>query len=204
VGGGVEEGAAVHVLEMAACCLKRSCHYLQPPTDNAIINLPQQEPVSADAFGGARALDLFLLGCQSRVVGTTNLNLRSSRAHAIYTLHLSRRPAAEPGVTYTSKLHIVDLAGSERCKRTKAEGTRMKEAISINSGLLVLQKVMAALQLNSRRGADAREHVPYRESRLTRLLQVGGWRLVAVGRGWLRVCVVLLALVQAHPMQSSN
>lgn len=149
-----------------------------------------QEPVTADAFGAARALDLFLLGCQSRVVGessctyvyvysgnprwtaawndvacvaaafrrsapattltenlppalagTTNLNLRSSRAHAIFSLLLTRRPRSERGVSYASKLHVVDLAGSERCKRTKAEGARMREAISINSGLLVLQKV---------------------------------------------------------------
>ncbi|KAI8472583.1 MAG: hypothetical protein J3K34DRAFT_519621 [Monoraphidium minutum] len=140
-----------------------------------------QEPVEADRLGADRALDLFLLGCQSRVVGTTNLNLRSSRAHAIYTLTLSRRPAAEPGVAYTSKLHVVDLAGSERCKRTGAEGARMREAISINSGLLVLQKVMAALQANSRKGPDA-QHVPYRESRLTRLLQdsLGGNAYIAV------------------------
>jgi hypothetical protein len=118
----------------------------------------------------------------TRSPGTTNLHLRSSRAHAIFTLLLSRRPAAEPGATYTSKLHVVDLAGSERCKRTKAEGARMREAISINSGLLVLQKVMAALQQNSRRGGGGEaaagggrgDHVPYRESRLTRLLQVIG------------------------------
>ena len=61
----------------------------------------------------------------------------------------------------------MDLAGSERAKRTKAEGVRLKEGIKINQGLFALGKVISALCDDTRRGA----HVPYRESRLTRLLQ---------------------------------
>ena len=63
-----------------------------------------------------------------------------------------------------SKFQLVDLAGSERAKRTMAEGDRLKEGIKINSGLLTLGNVISAL-------GDGVSHVPYRDSKLTRLLQ---------------------------------
>ncbi|KAJ3332257.1 hypothetical protein HDU76_000804 [Blyttiomyces sp. JEL0837] len=67
----------------------------------------------------------------------------------------------------TSKFHFVDLAGSERLKRTNAEGDRKKEGISINQGLLALGNVISALGDESRKSS----HVPYRDSKLTRMLQ---------------------------------
>ncbi|TPX52562.1 hypothetical protein SeMB42_g01346 [Synchytrium endobioticum] len=67
----------------------------------------------------------------------------------------------------TSKFHFVDLAGSERLKRTHAEGDRKKEGIAINQGLLALGNVISALGDETRRAS----HVPYRDSKLTRLLQ---------------------------------
>ncbi|KAJ3100346.1 hypothetical protein HDU97_002264 [Phlyctochytrium planicorne] len=67
----------------------------------------------------------------------------------------------------TSKFHFVDLAGSERLKRTNAEGDRKKEGISINQGLLALGNVISALGDESRKVS----HVPYRDSKLTRMLQ---------------------------------
>ena len=67
------------------------------------------------------------------------------------------------------KFHFVDLAGSERAKRTGAEGQRMREGIDINKGLLVLGNVISALGDEKKRG---RTHVPYRDSKLTRMLQV--------------------------------
>merc|ERR1712183_797454 len=63
-----------------------------------------------------------------------------------------------------SKFQLVDLAGSERAKRTMAEGDRLKEGIKINSGLLTLGNVISAL-------GDGVPHIPYRDSKLTRLLQ---------------------------------
>mmetsp|Transcript_98105 Transcript_98105/g.194233 ORF Transcript_98105/g.194233 Transcript_98105/m.194233 type:complete len:1420 (+) Transcript_98105:41-4300(+) len=69
----------------------------------------------------------------------------------------------------TAKFHLVDLAGSERAKRTGAVGSRFKESVSINSGLLALGNVISALGDPAKRGF----HVPYRESKLTRLLQDG-------------------------------
>lgn len=67
------------------------------------------------------------------------------------------------------KFHFVDLAGSERAKRTGAQGVQMKEGIDINKGLLALGNVISALGDESRRG---KVHVPYRVSKLTRMLQV--------------------------------
>ena len=66
-------------------------------------------------------------------------------------------------------MYLVDLAGSERAKRTKAEGQRLKEGIQINKGLLALGNVISALGDDKRRHAGG--HVPYRDSKLTRLLQ---------------------------------
>ncbi|KAG5637757.1 hypothetical protein H0H81_003324 [Sphagnurus paluster] len=79
----------------------------------------------------------------------------------------------DPGewVTVTSKFHFVDLAGSERLKRTLAAGERIKEGISINSGLLALGNVISALGDTSRNKSHTASHVPYRDSKLTRLLQ---------------------------------
>ena len=65
-----------------------------------------------------------------------------------------------------SKFHLVDLAGSERVKRTKAEGNRFQEGIKINAGLLALGNVISALG-----DGQAGQHIPYRDSKLTRLLQ---------------------------------
>ena len=64
----------------------------------------------------------------------------------------------------TAKFHFVDLAGSERLKRTGSKGDTMKEGININKGLLSLGNVISALT------DDKRPHIPYRDSKLTRIL----------------------------------
>ncbi|XP_024900403.1 kinesin-like protein KIF21B isoform X4 [Pteropus alecto] len=126
-------------------------------------------------------------GALSRTTASTQMNLQSSRSHAIFTIHLCQtRLCAQPGPvdatatglpegaapareyeTLTAKFHFVDLAGSERLKRTGATGERAKEGISINCGLLALGNVISALGDQSKKVA----HVPYRDSKLTRLLQ---------------------------------
>jgi hypothetical protein len=68
-----------------------------------------------------------------------------------------------------SKFHFVDLAGSERIKRTGAQGQQLREGIDINKGLLALGNVISALGDETKRG---KVHVPYRDSKLTRMLQV--------------------------------
>ena len=86
--------------------------------------------------------------------------------------HGSTSPEAAEGaagslITTTAKFNFVDLAGSERLKRTGATGDRAKEGIDINSGLLALGNVISALGDVAKRGS----HVPYRDSKLTRILQ---------------------------------
>ena len=86
--------------------------------------------------------------------------------HAHDTVSLLQNEAQE-FENLTSKLVFVDLAGSERLKRTGATGDRAKEGISINGGLLALGNVISALGDEKRKAS----HVPYRDSKLTRLLQ---------------------------------
>nr|XP_035930333.1 kinesin-like protein KIF21A isoform X15 [Halichoerus grypus] len=129
------------------------------------------------------------LGALSRTTASTQMNVQSSRSHAIFTIHLcqtrmcpqidalqenatdnkviSESSQLNEFETLTAKFHFVDLAGSERLKRTGATGERAKEGISINCGLLALGNVISALGDKSKRAT----HVPYRDSKLTRLLQ---------------------------------
>nr|CAG8434626.1 1789_t:CDS:10 [Entrophospora candida] len=137
-------------------------------------------------------------GSLSRTVASTEMNLVSSRSHAIFSVILKQTKVEEedkenkenqdPSSSSTadtsaaakrkskskastakivSKFHFVDLAGSERLKRTNAVGDRAKEGISINGGLLALGNVISALGDESRKVT----HIPYRDSKLTRLLQ---------------------------------
>lgn len=118
-------------------------------------------------------------GSHSRATGSTNMNSQSSRSHAIFTITLEQKKTAHGrlGVPdddigddiLCAKLHLVDLAGSERAKRTGADGMRLKEGIHINKGLLALGNVISALGDEKKRKEGG--HVPYRDSKLTRLLQ---------------------------------
>ena len=120
-------------------------------------------------------------GAVSRTTGGTKMNEQSSRSHAIFTVileqrHLTREAQRKHrGAFSSAKFHLVDLAGSERNKRTGASGHRFKESININSGLLALGNVINAIADDQERrtqGLGPRHlHVPYRDSKLTRLLQ---------------------------------
>ncbi|XP_040598555.1 chromosome-associated kinesin KIF4A-like [Mesocricetus auratus] len=105
-------------------------------------------------------------GNNSRTVAATAMNSQSSRSHAIFTISIRQRKKTDKNSSFHSKLCLVDLAGSERQKKTKAEGDRLKEGIHINQGLLCLGNVISALGDGKKGG-----FVPYRDSRLTRLLQ---------------------------------
>ncbi|KAI9032872.1 P-loop containing nucleoside triphosphate hydrolase protein [Phycomyces nitens] len=154
-------------------------------------------------------------GTQNRATGSTDMNEKSSRSHAIFSVSLRqekwmpsqtsglsqanlsraasptpsrstgsrqrppsslnvrpslndlRQPEEGDWIITSSKFNFVDLAGSERLKRTAAEGDRRKEGININAGLLALGNVISALGDSSKRST----HIPYRDSKLTRLLQ---------------------------------
>ncbi|XP_010080627.1 PREDICTED: chromosome-associated kinesin KIF4A, partial [Pterocles gutturalis] len=107
-------------------------------------------------------------GNNSRTVASTAMNSQSSRSHAIFTVCIDQKKKNDKNTSFHSKLHLVDLAGSERQKKTKAEGDRLKETgININRGLLCLGNVISALGDENKKGG----FVPYRDSKLTRLLQ---------------------------------
>ncbi|CAA0809135.1 P-loop containing nucleoside triphosphate hydrolases superfamily protein, partial [Striga hermonthica] len=116
-----------------------------------------------------------LKGSSRRATGSTNMNTQSSRSHAIFTISMEqkRTPQTSAGDDaddlLVAKLHLVDLAGSERAKRTGADGTRLQEGIHINKGLLALGNVISALGDEKKRKEGG--HVPYRDSKLTRILQ---------------------------------
>lgn len=115
----------------------------------------------------AHALSLIAAGEEHRHVGSTNFNLLSSRSHTIFTLTIESSPCGENSegeAVSLSQLNLIDLAGSESSK-AETTGVRRKEGSYINKSLLTLGTVISKL-------TDARAtHIPYRDSKLTRLLQ---------------------------------
>lgn len=108
-------------------------------------------------------LNVMHMGNKNRTVGFTNMNEHSSRSHAIFLIKIEM---CEVGSTLVKvgKLNLIDLAGSERQSKTGATAERLKEASKINRALSSLGNVISAL-------AEKSPHVPYRDSKLTRLLQ---------------------------------
>ena len=107
------------------------------------------------------------LGSKNRSVGATLMNTDSSRSHSIFTINIESSQKMENGKENirAGMLNLVDLAGSERQSKTGATGDRLKEATKINLSLSALGNVISAL-------VDGKsKHIPYRDSKLTRLLQ---------------------------------
>lgn len=106
-------------------------------------------------------------GWKNRSVGATLMNSDSSRSHSIFTIYIERMLTNDldsKNVKF-GKLNLVDLAGSERQSKTGAAGDRLKEATKINLSLSALGNVISAL-------VDGKaKHIPFRDSKLTRLLQ---------------------------------
>lgn len=105
-------------------------------------------------------------GSHKRQVAATKCNDLSSRSHTVFTVTVYVKSSGDNGEDYVSagKLNLVDLAGSENIQRSGAENKRAAEAGLINKSLLTLGRVINAL-------VDRSQHIPYRESKLTRLLQ---------------------------------
>ncbi|KAJ7515478.1 hypothetical protein O6H91_22G014400 [Diphasiastrum complanatum] len=108
-------------------------------------------------------LELIKVGQKNRTVSATALNEHSSRSHSVLTVHIQGTDLVSRSIL-RSCLHLVDLAGSERVDKSEATGERLKEAQHINKSLSSLGDVIAAL-------AQKRAHIPYRNSKLTQLLQ---------------------------------
>uniref|UniRef100_A0A914HXT9 Kinesin motor domain-containing protein n=1 Tax=Globodera rostochiensis TaxID=31243 RepID=A0A914HXT9_GLORO len=107
------------------------------------------------------------VGRSNRSVGRTNMNEHSSRSHAIFVITVECSETDQDGQTHirVGRLNLVDLAGSERQSKTGSEGQRFREATRINLSLSALGNVISALSDQSS------AHIPYRDSKLTRLLQ---------------------------------
>jgi hypothetical protein len=141
------------------------CDVKQDPDKGVFVsNLTKRTVKSEDEL--QKALDD---GVSLRTVASTEMNAESSRSHSIFTIVVemsSVDPDTKKEIIKVGKLNLVDLAGSERQKKTGASGAVLKEGAKINLSLSVLGNVISAL-------ADAKpgKHVPYRDSKLTRLLQ---------------------------------
>ena len=104
---------------------------------------------------------LIALGSRNRATTAHSMNEHSSRSHAVLSV---RYFDVEGGETHAPVLHLVDLAGSERIAKSEVKGIHLKEAQAINKSLSALGDVIASLQ-------QRQKHVPYRNSKLTQLLQ---------------------------------
>ncbi|XP_059183436.1 kinesin-1 heavy chain-like [Centropristis striata] len=102
-------------------------------------------------------------GKNNRHVAVTNMNEHSSRSHSIFLINI-KQENSQTGQKLTGKLYLVDLAGSEKVGKTGAEGTVLDEAKMINKSLSSLGNVISAL-------AEGSAYVPYRDSKMTRILQ---------------------------------
>ena len=114
----------------------------------------------------SKGIQLLREGSHKRQVAATKCNDLSSRSHTVFTVTVYMKRTSDTGDDFVSagKLNLVDLAGSENIQRSGAENKRAAEAGLINKSLLTLGRVINAL-------VDKSSHIPYRESKLTRLLQ---------------------------------
>jgi len=118
----------------------------------------------------AEVYALLKKGADRRKTASTLMNITSSRSHSVFTLTVTtRQTVANEELLRIGKIHLVDLAGSESVGKSGAVNQRAREAGNINTSLLALGRVINALTSNA-------SHIPYRESKLTRILQhsIGG------------------------------
>lgn len=109
-------------------------------------------------------LDIMAKGSTNRATAATGMNEGSSRSHSVFTVTVTQRNVTNNG-SKSGKLVLVDLAGSETVKKTGASGQQLEEAKTINKSLSALGGVINALT------DEKNTHIPYRDSKLTRLLQ---------------------------------
>ena len=107
--------------------------------------------------------EIMRLAASKRAVGSTSMNSVSSRSHSVFTIFISGT-CEQHGKRIIGALNLCDLAGSERLARSKATGAQLKETQAINKSLSALADVFMALKAKQK-------HIPYRNSKLTYLLE---------------------------------
>jgi len=128
-----------------------------------LVGMYVKDLTSEQVHTASHARSLIKSGNGNRAVASTGLNEQSSRSHMIVTLTVRSRNL-KSGDNYVGKLSLVDLAGSERLGKSQTTGQAQKESMAINKSLSALGTVIASLATNDK-------HVPYRDSKLTYLLQ---------------------------------
>ncbi|KAJ8424329.1 hypothetical protein Cgig2_003524 [Carnegiea gigantea] len=145
---GAQHGAASRRLEVRQAC--EGVHHVPGLVEAQVSNMNE-------------VWDVLQTGSSARAVGATNANEYSSRSHCLHCVMVKGENLLN-GECTKSKLWLVDLAGSERIAKTEAQGERLREAQNINKSLSALGDVISALATKS-------PHVPFRNSKLTHLLQ---------------------------------
>ena len=169
----VAGGAAAAARHITATRHKSDAHGLPEmlhfTADTQESGLPLRQLTEVAVHSQADVLRVLRYSHNKRVTHETRMNMASSRSHSIFTIRFSRDlpqdalgSAASGSVR--GRMHFVDLSGSENVKRSGSIGDRLTETGNINRGLLALGRVIKSL-------AEQRQHVPYRDSKLTRCLQ---------------------------------
>ncbi|KAL0946872.1 hypothetical protein HGRIS_013038 [Hohenbuehelia grisea] len=150
--------------------LERIRDLLQPQNDNLQVHEEKSKGVYVKNLSdyyvssASEVYEIMRTGGAARVVTSTNMNAESSRSHSIFLITIQQRNT-ETGTMKTGNLYLVDLAGSEKVGKTGASGQTLEEAKKINKSLSALGMVINAL-------TDSKaKHIPYRDSKLTRILQ---------------------------------
>lgn len=143
---------------------------LEPNQDNLLIreggpkqgfwieNVTEQKVLTAE-----KVLALYQEGTKNRVIGETKMNQKSSRSHSVFFINIHQHHPTD-NTEISSKLVLVDLAGSEKVSRTGASGILLKQAQFTNKSLTYLGMVIRSL-------TEKHQHVPYRDSKLTKILR---------------------------------
>eukprot|EP01034_Spumella_vulgaris_P020795 gene20795-26664_t len=120
-----------------------------------------------------QVLALIKSGEAHRHVGSTDMNEKSSRAHTLFKIIIESTSSDKKEAIKVSTLYLVDLAGSESAKMTNSKGERAREAKYINQSLLTLSTIIQRLSedRSSSVGGKRTQHLPYRDSKLTRILE---------------------------------
>lgn len=109
-------------------------------------------------------MDVIRTGSKNRTIAATRMNERSSRSHSLFQVNVLQKDHLNEKTVF-GKLYFVDLAGSEKISKTHVSGQQLEEAKNINKSLTCLGMVINALT------QEKKEHIPYRDSKLTRILQ---------------------------------